>query len=452
MHLPVPNLDIATLFVIMILSQVVNLLFSGLLALGGRSFPGAGWWLAGQFTVVVGVSATAFLRGPALEAYGVVAGNTVIMAGSVMLLDGVWRFRHGRRMPWPAWLSVPLFAAILAGMLGASFNLRVLVYSLFVGGTALASGMVLVYRVSGEQRLLSGLASLAFFLMVPVHVARAVVAAAAPPFADFYHQGDILPMLYLVTIFSCYLLLYGFFLLSGMRRELELRRSDQTNLFMMQVIAHDLRNPVHGASRYLERHVLASGVDPETKHAGLKVLGETLRASGLLLDNLLAWAEMRQDYEEAGRLEAQGLHGLLGPALVLVQEGIRERSLALELPDGDPVLLADRRMAASVLRNILSNAVRHSPAGGIIRVAAAVEESMLVVAIRDQGPGMDPEMVEKLSRGDCLPRLYGNAAEAGNSLGLILCHRFMALQGGSLGIESRLGEGSCFTLRFRRPS
>jgi signal transduction histidine kinase len=221
---------------------------------------------------------------------------------------------------------------------------------------------------------------------------------------------------------------------------------------MMQVIAHDLRNPVHGASRYLERHVLAPGVDPEAKLAGLKVLGETLRASGLLLDNLLAWAEMRQDYEESGRLEAQGLRSLLEPALGLVQEGLRERKLTLELPADDPVLLADRRMAASVLRNILSNAVRHSPVEGTIAIGARVEDGLLAVTFRDQGPGMDPELLEKLRRGDCLPRLYGNAAEAGNSLGLILCNRFMALQGGSLGIDSRLGEGSCFTLRFRRPT
>jgi hypothetical protein len=216
MDFQVPSLDIATLFVIMILSQVVNLVFSGLLALGGRSFPGAGCWMAGQLTVVVGVAVTAFMRGPALEAYGVVAGNTVIMAGATLLLDGVWRFRHGRCMPWPLWLPVPLFAVVLACLLGASVNLRVLAYSLFMGAAALASGAVLVHRVTEEQRLLSWMASLAFFLMVPVHVARAAVALAEPPFADFYHQGDILPMLYLVIIFSCYLLLYGFFLLSGM--------------------------------------------------------------------------------------------------------------------------------------------------------------------------------------------------------------------------------------------
>lgn len=445
------RLDPDTLLVVLIVSQVVNLALSAILLIGRREFPGAGWWLTGQLAGVTGIVLNMFFREGCLALLGIVLGNALIFAGSLCLLEAVWRFRTGRPLAWPVWLSVPVFLLLMWLLIGAEINTRVVVYSVFVGAATLAGGLVLVWRVGPELRLASWLASLAFFLALPVHAARAAAALLAPALLDAKGQGNLQSWLYLLMIFSVYLLLYGYFLLASMRHERELRRSNQTNLFMMQVIAHDLRNPVHAASRYLERHLLRDGVDLQSKRDELRVLARTIKASGVLLDNLLAWAEMRRDRDEAGKLEILDPGELVGQALVLCQDGVSEKNIALVLPPSWPPCLADHRMAASVLRNILSNAVRHTPEGSTITLGVEEGDSWVELSIADQGPGIDAELLSKLRSGDSLPRLYGDSLEAGNSLGLILCHRFMALQGGSLGIESELGKGSRFSLRFRKP-
>jgi signal transduction histidine kinase len=100
-----------------------------------------------------------------------------------------------------------------------------------------------------------------------------------------------------------------------------------------------------------------------------------------------------------------------------------------------------------VIRNIVSNAVKFTPKGGNISVAASINpEGLVQVSISDSGIGMKPEMVANLFKLDVPTGRPGTEGEASTGLGLILCKDFVEKHGGKLWAESEVGKGSTFHL------
>ena len=110
------QLDITTLFIVLGLAQVGNLVFSAILWASKRVFPGAGIWVIGQVCVVAGTIGTLFLRDFPIAFLGIALTNMVTFAGTVCMFASIWRFRYGQRAPWWIWLSLPLYLAIMTGL------------------------------------------------------------------------------------------------------------------------------------------------------------------------------------------------------------------------------------------------------------------------------------------------------------------------------------------------
>lgn len=101
-------------------------------------------------------------------------------------------------------------------------------------------------------------------------------------------------------------------------------------------------------------------------------------------------------------------------------------------------------MMEHVWMNLIGNAIKFSPDGGVIFIAGKIEDSCITISIRDEGPGIRPEelghIFDKFYQGD------SSQAAAGNGLGLALAHRIVELCGGKIRVESTVGEGSTFSL------
>lgn len=119
--------------------------------------------------------------------------------------------------------------------------------------------------------------------------------------------------------------------------------------------------------------------------------------------------------------------------------------VAANLSDGLPPVLADERRLQQVLLNLLRNAVRHTPPGGIVAILAEAEAEMVRIEVRDTGEGIDPDDLphiwERFYRGK-------NATSESAGLGLALVKELAEAMGGSVAAESTLGQGSCFTIRL----
>src|SRR5437867_1140007 len=104
---------------------------------------------------------------------------------------------------------------------------------------------------------------------------------------------------------------------------------------------------------------------------------------------------------------------------------------------------ADSTRFKQVLMNLLGNAIKFTPDGGRIEVAARLVEDRVRVEVRDNGPGIPPEEQERIFEAFYRLRESGKKTE-GTGLGLAITHRLVELHGGELGIESQVGQGSCF--------
>lgn len=445
------GLDPRTLIIVLALVHLGNLAFSLLLFSGKLAAPGASSWIRGQALAVMGSALLPWLGGG--QALFLSIPNTFFYLSALFILDAVWRFRFGGAMPRWLWLTA---LAFLLGFLGLALTgspgqLRVVYYSVWMSGASLASGMVILRGIDRRLRLPALIAAGTFFAPCPFHLLRAIQALAAPAWSGSSLFDPSQAVFYLVSIFTAYLLLLAFVLLASMRSTLVLQDLSDTQLVMLQVIAHDLRNPIGGAAHYVRRHLAPEGVDLQAKREAILVLGKTLSETDELLENLLMWAHDRTGLSKARKPEDLDLDALLRKQLGLLEEAAREKGLDLDMEEGSLHILAEPNGSAVVLRNILSNALKFTPSGGKVGVKTRLTPRGVEVAICDTGLGMDEARLAAFRAGKELPSSPGTAGERGSGLGLSLCKRFMEDQGGLLEVESRPGAGSTFTLVFPVP-
>ena len=212
-------------------------------------------------------------------------------------------------------------------------------------------------------------------------------------------------------------------------------------------VAHELRTPLTVLRGYLEalRDGLATP-DPET----LGVIHDEAIHLQQLVDDLQDLAEA-DAAELALDLQPADIAEILrstaaGFALQAQDNGIR-----LEVDaDGDATVLADRRRIAQVVDNLVANALRYTPAGGEIRLAAAASADALRVTVADTGIGIDaahlPHVFDRFYRVD-----PSRARQTGGSgLGLTIAKRIVEAHGGGIGVESTPGSGTRFWFTLPR--
>jgi len=212
------------------------------------------------------------------------------------------------------------------------------------------------------------------------------------------------------------------------------------------IIAHDLRSPFQpllGFTRMLVEDLSTMSLDEIQKIAG------TIRKSATnlfrLLENLLEWSRMQQGLVPFTPETIQ-LHELVEAVIPVTFEPakIKKIELTFEIP-GNISVFADGNMLQSVMRNLISNAIKFTPKGGRVNVSAKTTgDNSVEISVRDNGIGISPEMVDNLFRLDLQTYRKGTEGEPSSGLGLIICKDFIEKHSGKLWLESEEGNGSTF--------
>jgi signal transduction histidine kinase len=105
---------------------------------------------------------------------------------------------------------------------------------------------------------------------------------------------------------------------------------------------------------------------------------------------------------------------------------------------------SDKNMVSTVLRNLLTNAVKFTSKGGVVKVSSEAEKDKLKIAVSDTGMGISEENINRLFRLDTFYRTLGSDNEKGSGMGLILCKEFINILKGEIWVESELNKGSRF--------
>lgn len=228
----------------------------------------------------------------------------------------------------------------------------------------------------------------------------------------------------------------------------ESRRAVRERDEMMAIVSHDLRNPVNAivmlTGAVLSRST-ANGDTSDTAIMGREEV-EAIRNAASQTNDLI------QDLQDvsriaSGRLRVEHRHVLPGSFLKesadVFESVVNEASLRFTRAYAEdlPAVLADRHRVQQVLSNLLGNAVRFTPRGGEIVLSAEVAGDDLRISVRDTGPGIAAEDIPRLfERYWQAPKLM----RAGSGLGLFIARGIVEAHGGTIGVNSTIGEGSEF--------
>jgi signal transduction histidine kinase len=221
-------------------------------------------------------------------------------------------------------------------------------------------------------------------------------------------------------------------------------RAERLRRNLVSDVAHELRNPLmnlRGTLELLQDDVLAP--TPETLAS---LFEETSLLSRLVAD--------LQDLSlaEAGQLrlarQAVSLQDVVHHAVQMVQPALAQKHLTLQMqvPADLPAVEADQERVAQVLRNLLTNAITHTPGAGEIAVAAERDGALVSISVRDTGAGIAPEhlpyLFERFYRADASRA----RATGGTGLGLAIVKQLVEAHGGRVAVASQPGAGARFTV------
>ncbi len=228
------------------------------------------------------------------------------------------------------------------------------------------------------------------------------------------------------------------------KSESHLKEVNKTKDQFFSIISHDLRNPfasIVSFSRILKRDI--QDLSREELQELVKELDKSVLKINSLLENLLQWSrnqtgkiKFHPEYFDPGSVISETVNLFSGTA--------REKNVKIIDSAGDYTVYGDLNMTRTIIRNLLSNALKYSNPGGHIELAARKTNGFLEVTVKDEGVGIPDEDQQKLFQTDSLFSTYGTYDEKGSGLGLLLCKEFSKRQGGEFFFESKVGEGSVF--------
>lgn len=241
------------------------------------------------------------------------------------------------------------------------------------------------------------------------------------------------------------------------KAELKLKASEQklkvanaTKDKFFSIIAHDLRSPFNNIIGFSELLVENSNdYEAEEIEKFLSIINSSAKNTLAFLDNLLNWAKS-QTGQISFKLEKVVLSSVIQKVIELLNPNAKNKNIVIHYSQSEEInVFADLNMIKTILRNLISNAIKFTNLNGIIEVTALQNDNCIEITVSDNGVGMDEETQNKLFRIETNETTMGTAKEKGSGLGLILCKEFVEMHGGKIWLESELGKGSVF--RFNLP-
>jgi signal transduction histidine kinase/ligand-binding sensor domain-containing protein len=217
----------------------------------------------------------------------------------------------------------------------------------------------------------------------------------------------------------------------------------------LSIIAHDLRNPFNsilGFSNLLLKKVSGEQFIPVRQFAVM--INSAAESVYNLLNNLLEWARAQQG-QTIFAPSVINITEILEDEMEVMQSTADSKNVSAVIDSPDNLkVTADPNMIKTVVRNLISNAIKYSNRGGQVFVGAGKADGMVEIIVRDQGTGMEQEQVDRVLLGKDNRSERGTENEKGTGLGLVLCKDFISKHQGSFHIESEPGKGSTFIIRI----
>jgi signal transduction histidine kinase len=236
-------------------------------------------------------------------------------------------------------------------------------------------------------------------------------------------------------------------LLDAKNRELAQLNATKDKLFA--VVAHDLKNPLsafRSITQSLSENMLS--VSKAEIDYFIRQLNQSANQLFDLLQNLLNWA-----VSQIGKLPFQpenlDLKEIIAENLNLLKINAEAKNQQLTTTSNENIFIkADRQMIRTILRNLISNAIKFTPESGKINITYSKSDTYTQIKIQDTGIGLSAEDLKKLFNIEEDVSKVGDSPEKGTGLGLLLCKELVEKHNGKIWAESQINEGSTFIVQL----
>ena len=227
----------------------------------------------------------------------------------------------------------------------------------------------------------------------------------------------------------------------------ELQGTETLRTDFIANVSHELKTPLAVMGNYATM-LQKPGISEEERIEYAKAISHSSRRLAQLITNILKLNKL-ENQQIFPQLDEYDLGEQLCQSLLQFEEVWEKKNLNIETDMEEGVRIrSDAELLSLVWSNLFSNAVKFTPEGGTIGVCLKTEGDLVAVSVRDTGCGIRPEVgqhiFEKFYQGDT------SHATQGNGLGLALVKRVVDILGGEIGVQSVYGQGSTFTVKFRR--
>jgi signal transduction histidine kinase len=227
-----------------------------------------------------------------------------------------------------------------------------------------------------------------------------------------------------------------------------LRNADAEKDQFIATLSHELRNPmapIVNATRLIERR---ADLDPATR-AATQILSRQTRHMTRLLDDLMDLSRITRQRLELRKAPVE-LRSVIAHAVEIARgmPGGEAHPIVVRLPEERVEFVADATRLTQIIGNLLNNAIKYTPSGTAITIDVLHEGHDVVIAVRDQGPGIATDVLPKLFTPFAQRKGKHSARDGGLGIGLWLSKRLAVLHGGTLHVRSRRGEGAEFIVRL----
>jgi two-component system sensor histidine kinase/response regulator len=222
----------------------------------------------------------------------------------------------------------------------------------------------------------------------------------------------------------------------------EIREINLTKDKLFSIIAHDLRSPFNiilGFSQQLLKKYKSENF--AQTELFIKAIESSAKSTLILLDNLLNWQKSQtgQLYFNPVSIKFKSIEQEIDD---LFNSTAAVKNISLDYFYSEEIVIcADKDMLLTILRNLITNALKFTNEGGKIAVFARVNSNQIEITVSDNGIGISEDVKRKIFKIDSPVTQSGTSGEIGTGLGLILCKEFVDKHGGKIWVESVLGKG-----------